>query len=267
MRSCTTCQAELDDAAMKAGQCPLCGTPTVERTPHTVHDPRRIGTNLSPDPSSDGTAEDSSAGSLEHQLHDSSPSDQTASPNNATVELSPDDTAADLGPLTGNRGKTPPNASEGEPAENEIDTELSEKATHPVDRDMTIDIAELAEESNDFKATTDGVIHGEGAVSASDVENLSSQWHNTYDADTSAGQTIRQPETVSGFRSSLPIKSRNIQESSARKSGDPKQLPPSEVPDYELLNVIGEGGMAAARGHPSFCASKKLKMLRRASSQ
>jgi len=264
MRSCTTCQAELDDAAMKAGQCPLCGTPTVERTPHTVQDPRRLGTNLSPDPSSDGTGEDSSAGSLEHQLNDSSPSDQTASPNNATVELSPDDTAADLGPLTGNQGKTPPNASEGEPAEDETDTELSKKATHPVDRDMTIDIAELAEESNDFKATTDGVIHGEGALSASDIEKLSSQWHNTYNADSSTGQTIRQPKTASAFRSSLPIKSRNIQESSARKSGDPKQLPSSEVPDYELLNVIGEGGMGVvfSATQSSIARTVAVKMLK-----
>jgi hypothetical protein len=43
-RSCTTCQAELDDVAMKAGQGPWCGTPTVEKTPHTVQVPGRLAT-------------------------------------------------------------------------------------------------------------------------------------------------------------------------------------------------------------------------------
>ncbi|MCH2131464.1 MAG: protein kinase, partial [Pirellulaceae bacterium] len=265
LQSCTTCQAQLDDASIKAGRCPVCGAPTVATTLHTVQDLSQPGTSVTQDPSGSSTSEDSSERSLEHPRKDSSLSGQTTNPNHATVDLSPADTAADLGPLMGSQdGTASANSNEDKPAENETDAEPSKKSTHLIDTDMTIDIAELASESGEFKVSTDGVVRDERVTMDGDIENLDTQWQNSYDAATSNRNTIRQPDTKSGFRSSLPIKSRNVLESSSRTSGDPKQLPPAEVPDYELLNVIGEGGMGVvfSATQSSIARTVAVKMLK-----
>ena len=129
LQFCTTCQAQLDDASIKAGRCPVCGAPTVATTLHTVQDLSQPGTSVTQDPSGSSTSEDSSERSLEHPRKDSSLSGQTTNPNNATVDLSPADTAADLGPLMGSQdGTASANSNEDKPAENETDAEPSKKS-------------------------------------------------------------------------------------------------------------------------------------------
>ena len=79
---------------------------------------------------------------------------------------------------------------------------------------------------------------------------------------TKQGQTIRQRETVSGFRSSLPVKSRYVREKRKAGGEPPKSL--AEVPDYELLDIIGEGGMGVvyAAHQSSIARTVAVKMLK-----
>ena len=67
---------------------------------------------------------------------------------------------------------------------------------------------------------------------------------------------------MTGFRSSLPVKSRHVRDK--RKTGDepPKSL--AEVPDYELLDIIGEGGMGVvyAAHQSSIARTVAVKMLK-----
>ena len=77
------------------------------------------------------------------------------------------------------------------------------------------------------------------SMSPAEANMLDSQWRGTFDLGAKQGQTIRQRETVTGFRSSLPVKSRYIREKRKAPSAPPKTA--AEVPDYELLDIIGEG--------------------------
>ena len=99
-------------------------------------------------------------------------------------------------------------------------------------------------------------------MSAEDAAKLDSQWRETIDPGAKQGQTIRQRETVTGFRSSLPVKSRYVREKRKRAPGRRNRL--AEVPDYELLDIIGEGGMGVvyAAHQSSIARTVAVKMLK-----
>ena len=68
---------------------------------------------------------------------------------------------------------------------------------------------------------------------------------------------------ITSHRSSLPVKSRFIRE--RKKDGVPRPpASPAEVPDYELLEVIGEGGMGVvyAAHQSSIARTVAVKMLK-----
>lgn len=113
-------------------------------------------------------------------------------------------------------------------------------ATHTFEQDLTIDLD----------------------LSPADEARLDSQWRATLEPGTRQGQTIRQKETVTGFRSSLPVKSRYVRERRTAGSVPPKT--PAEVPDYELLEIIGEGGMGVvyAAHQSSIARTVAVKMLK-----
>ncbi len=114
------------------------------------------------------------------------------------------------------------------------------RSTHTLESDKTIDLS----------------------LPPADARLLDSQWRGTFDQEAKQGQTIRQRETITGFRSSVPVKSRYIREKRTAPSLPPKSL--SEVPDYELLDIIGEGGMGVvyAAHQSSIARTVAVKMLK-----
>ncbi|HVT29499.1 MAG TPA: protein kinase, partial [Lacipirellulaceae bacterium] len=114
------------------------------------------------------------------------------------------------------------------------------RSTHTLESDKTVDLA----------------------MSPAEAGLIDSQWRGTYDLGTKQSQTIRQRETIQGFRSSLPVKSRYVREKRTAPAGPPKSL--AEVPDYELLNIIGEGGMGVvyAAHQSSIARTVAVKMLK-----
>ncbi|MGL4512903.1 MAG: protein kinase domain-containing protein [Lacipirellulaceae bacterium] len=84
--------------------------------------------------------------------------------------------------------------------------------------------------------------------------------------------TIRIGQTVSGFRSTLPIKARSLSDSAnfrtlqVRADGAPRALiPVRETPDYELLEILGQGGMGVvyAAKQSSIARTVAVKMLKK----
>src|SRR5262249_35866948 len=98
--------------------------------------------------------------------------------------------------------------------ENERAAPRGPRATHALESDKTIDLD----------------------MSPSDVRHLDSHWRDTIDPGAKHGQTIRARETVTGFRSTLPVKSRYVRDKRKDSGEPPRTL--ADVPDYDLLDII-----------------------------
>ena len=61
------------------------------------------------------------------------------------------------------------------------------------------------------------------SMSPAEARQLDSQWRGTFDLGAKQGQTIRQRETITGFRSSLPVKSRYVREK-RKAAGDAAEV-------------------------------------------
>ncbi len=97
------------------------------------------------------------------------------------------------------------------------------------------------------------------------LEMVTSQWEdNVEGSQTDPNLTIKQKETVAGpfvSRSSLVVKSRHVRPPHQTEKPSPS---PADAPDYELLNVIGEGGMGVvyAAKQSSIARTVAVKMLK-----
>jgi serine/threonine protein kinase/WD40 repeat protein len=102
-----------------------------------------------------------------------------------------------------------------------------------------------------------------GGASDPDATMLASQWERELKSNDPKA-TIKQKETVTGSyvtSSSLIVKSRHVRQSG--EVGAPIASP-ADAPDYELLNIIGEGGMGVvyAARQSSIARTVALKMLK-----
>jgi WD40 repeat protein len=105
-----------------------------------------------------------------------------------------------------------------------------------------------------------------GSGTDPDATMLTSQWQSGIargHGDPSA--TIKQKETISGAHgssSSLIVKSRHVRPTGSKTPA--QATSPADAPDYELLNVIGEGGMGVvyAARQSSIARTVALKMLK-----
>ncbi len=119
-----------------------------------------------------------------------------------------------------------------------------------------------AEQTIEFVSSVEEAILAESMVTAN--------WKgNVVGDESSPGRTIKQGHTVSDAivtRSSLVVKSRQFQEPNQVK---PAVLSPSDTPDYELLDVIGEGGMGVVYSarQSAIARTVAVKMLKKADAQ
>jgi WD40 repeat protein/serine/threonine protein kinase len=146
-----------------------------------------------------------------------------------TIDYTSDMTMEFHSPIEGGGLGAPPHSSKS-----------TGRSTHSLESEKTVDLSTSPAEAN----------------------LMDSQWRGTFDQGTKQGQTIRQRETITGYRSSLPVKSRYVREKRKAPATAPKSL--SEVPDYELLDIIGEGGMGVvyAAHQSSIARTVAVKMLK-----
>ena len=115
----------------------------------------------------------------------------------------------------------------------------------------------------DFTGSTIG---GEGSIDIDVTDSMvTAQWlDNVAGGETDPDVTIKQRETITSelqTRSSLVVKSRQFR---APGEADIPITSAADAPDYELLNVIGEGGMGVvyAARQSSIARTVAIKMLK-----
>jgi len=95
---------------------------------------------------------------------------------------------------------------------------------------------------------------------------VTSQWENHLDDDeVGTNCTIKQKETIAGpfvTRSSVVVKSRQVKQHA--DVTEPAELSAEDAPDYELLEIIGEGGMGVvyAAKQSAIARTVAVKMLK-----
>jgi len=247
----------LDASALTEAKCPHCGAILHRPAQRTVdHNQFLRDRNLPTIGLNDATINVNPEESVDLELTDTDQGGQTVDLGALTVDSGSDffgeappapaetgqgvpksPTVGDRSDLTMQFDALPPEATPEEPP-----TKKNRHSTHTLESDRTIDLE----------------------MSPDEARHLDSQWGGTIELGAKQGQTIRQRETITGFRSSLPVKSRYIREK--RKTPDLSPAPKSlaEVPDYELLDIIGEGGMGVvyAAHQSSIARTVAVKMLK-----
>ncbi len=255
MRQCHACHGELNQAALAAGKCPHCGAILLKLSQRTIEDKR-----VPREPQSGTRDTDANVASDELAFAETlEPDVFEIGPAEPTFEVGQSDTAGETGDAGGEDSLPdtrrvpsvqPPTVAdhsdmteEFAPGPDEPTEEGQKKAkrsTHTFESDLTVDLD----------------------MSSDEARHVDLQWRGTFDRAAKLGQTIRQKETVTGFRSSLPVKSRYVREK--RKATGPPPKTAAEVPDYELLDIIGEGGMGVvyAAHQSSIARTVAVKMLK-----
>jgi WD40 repeat protein len=281
MRTCHNCHVELEPAALAAGTCPHCGAivhkvarRTIEGKGLLADDPSTTldapsgetfvfdldsvhpdvsetdkgGPTLVDSPRADSAGDDDKDPSRDTNVPVQPIDFSELEKQLPTVPDRPDMTM-DLGWMLSQGASQDPSKTSDDPsktsdqfnAPDELPPKMkNRRSTHTLESDATVDLS----------------------MATSDEAKLDSQWRGTFDHGTKQSHTIRQKETVTGFRSSLPVKSRYIREKRKSPSAPPSSL--AEVPDYELLDIIGEGGMGVvyAAHQSSIARTVAVKMLK-----
>lgn len=211
MPTCPACHANLDAKALAGGRCARCGA-TVRSIPtRKLHD-ARAGETQESQPSAASQAPQELDTLDPNAIEDTRSSQDTAQPAQDTIE-------------------TMQLPDEG------ISIEVPQEQETAGDKT----IAFAGEQTVDFTGVS---LEGASADEASETM-VTAQWlDNVAGGESDPGMTIKQKETIeSGVvqtRSSLIVKSRQVR--------PPSEVPApfssaADAPDYELLDVIGEGGM------------------------
>ncbi len=302
MRTCHACHRELDQAAILKGECPHCGAILRKLSQRTIddrrlHDPTddvKTGDDadrIDPDELLELTDTDQGGPTIEIgefkldkknaaavDSDDITPpdvfgeSDRSDDDDPAVDDddITPLEIVSEIDPLDDDYERAVD--KEGIPPP-EVVNEPARKSPTVADRsDMTMefqgppssDAPDVPVEKRTRRSThtleSDKTI--DLGASPAEARHLDSQWRGTFDLGAKQGQTIRQRETVTGFRSSLPVKSRYVREKRKAGTEPPKTL--ADVPDYELLDIIGEGGMGVvyAAHQSSIARTVAVKMLK-----
>lgn len=180
----------------------------------------------------------------------------------AVLRTVPQRTVADLRELIEEqqRGEATIELDPGDTAENSggSETLVGPPPEEPESKPATIALA--GEGTIDFDSVE--TFGGDGDV---DDSMSTSHWEGNIEGDaTDPNATIKAKETVGGSfitKSSLVVKPRRVQE---QKSLPVPSMSPDDAPDYELIDVIGEGGMGVvyAAKQSSIARTVAVKMLK-----
>ena len=120
----------------------------------------------------------------------------------------------------------------------------------------------VAEQTVEFVSSVEEAILAESMVTANWKENVVGD-------DAKPGRTIKQGKTVSDAivtRSSLVVKSRQFRAPDTFKA---PLVAPADAPDYELIDVIGEGGMGVVYSarQSAIARTVAVKMLKKSDAE
>ncbi|TWT77631.1 Serine/threonine-protein kinase PknD [Posidoniimonas polymericola] len=256
MQRCHACQHELDQPQIDAGRCAACGAavPASLRVRPPQDDPQATvdsaeSFELIVD-DQDAPADDDAQKTIDLSSSDTHPTVNIRPKNptiadrgDATVEF--DSLSLDAGPASNPTVQGTPGGGAGEGATVEG---AGGRSTHPMHGDFTID---FGGEDPDLSA------------------HMSSEWGLSVAPGFKQNQTLRQSGTVNEFiskntRSTLQVKNRSLRLKVDESEGEMTPLVPGEVPDYELLDMIGQGGMGVvyAATQSSIARTVAVKMFK-----
>lgn len=247
MATCHACHAEVDVTSLATGKCAKCGA-TLRKVPQRniqdIRDTLHQDLPTSAEDSTDDSDEDKQATLSELDTIDPNAQDDTTPDINPdTIQTLELDTAQLDSAQLDDSDDTPPSKQPGT-------------------------IAFSAEQTIDFTGTS----VEEMQLSAGDSIDMdvtdsmvTAQWlDNVAGGEDDPDVTIKQKETVHGemqTRSSLVVKSRQVRSPS---EVDVPVTSAADAPDYELLDVIGEGGMGVvyAARQSAIARTVAVKMLK-----
>ena len=241
MATCHACHAEIDAKSLALGKCGKCSAVLRTVPQRNVQD---IRDTLDQDLLNRAAQSDDPNATLSEL--------DTLDPN------AQDDTKTDINPETIQTMELPtqspvePSANQ-KSADQKSDEDSSSKkpGTVAFTGEQTIDFSNIKLQSGSMEDVTDSMV--------------TAQWlNNVAGGETDPDVTIKQKETISGVtesRSSLVVKSRQV-----RSPGE-REIPitsAADAPDYELLDVIGEGGMGVvyAARQSAIARTVAVKMLK-----
>ncbi len=246
MKNCPACQAVVDELSLAAGTCAYCGAVLRKMPKRSVRDIQSKQENELPEDREPESPEKIETEEIETLDPISSDERDTMLDPDAIQTLE-----FDL-----------PDSKDGDAQEpTDLDLQESIAAEDGSDTQEMSTIAFGAEKTIELLSKIDPDV-SESMVTAQWLDNVA---ENQSDPEA----TIRQKETITGTfvsKASLIVKSRHFR---TKAESDQPIASPADAPDYELLNVIGEGGMGVvyAARQSSIARTVAVKMLKQGDGQ